>query len=107
MVTPAPDDTLIVLRPLPSDVPVRVRVRALLKRALRDWQLRCVEVRPADIPGPICPACRALILALAERVYLQHEILGQLAERHTATRRAAVSPCGNVIFNARPFEPGG
>jgi hypothetical protein len=30
--------------PLPSEIPAEVRVRALLKRALRDWKLKCVRI---------------------------------------------------------------
>lgn len=35
---------VLVLQPLPSSVPVGVRVRMLLKRALRDWKLKCLSV---------------------------------------------------------------
>jgi hypothetical protein len=40
---PDPDEWVIVLRALPSVVPAAIRVRHLLKRALRDWNLRCVS----------------------------------------------------------------
>ena len=58
---------VIVFEPLPCDIPAAVRVRALLKRALRDWKLRCRVIRPAtadeltagashDEPKPAAPA---------------------------------------------------
>jgi hypothetical protein len=50
-----PDPTRIILEltPLASDVPVAVRLRHLLKFALRAQQLRAVEIResPADAPA--------------------------------------------------------
>jgi len=42
---PDPDLWLILIRPMPSNLPAAVRVRQLLKRALRDWGLKCIEVR--------------------------------------------------------------
>jgi hypothetical protein len=42
-------DTLIVLRPLPSDVPADHRLRQLLKLALRRFRMRCL--RCEDLPG--------------------------------------------------------
>ena len=41
---PDPDLIVLVLKPLPDDVPVAVRVRALLKTALRRDRLRCVSL---------------------------------------------------------------
>ncbi|HEX8340011.1 MAG TPA: hypothetical protein VF624_03795 [Tepidisphaeraceae bacterium] len=46
-------DFVIQLRPEPGDVPVMIRVRRLLKVALRGYGLRCVSIgeaapRPAD-----------------------------------------------------------
>jgi hypothetical protein len=35
----------ITLKPLPDDVPVAVRIRALLKTALRRDRLRCVSLK--------------------------------------------------------------
>jgi hypothetical protein len=34
----------LTLRPLPSNIPVLVRVRAALKRLLRSYRLRCVRI---------------------------------------------------------------
>jgi hypothetical protein len=39
----------VTFRGLRSDVAFAVRLRHLLKRALRDWQLRCVRVE--DVPA--------------------------------------------------------
>jgi hypothetical protein len=36
---------VIHLRPLPSDVPEALRIRRLLKTALRVHRLRCVDIR--------------------------------------------------------------
>jgi hypothetical protein len=48
----APGRWCLVFEPLTSDHPVEARVGALLKRALRDWRLKCVHIgeRP---PEPI------------------------------------------------------
>jgi hypothetical protein len=40
---------LVTLRALRSDLPLSIRLRHLLKRALRDWQLRCIRVE--DVPA--------------------------------------------------------
>lgn len=40
----AGDRWIIELRPLASDIPAGVRLRHFLKRALRDWGLRCESV---------------------------------------------------------------
>lgn len=51
-VATADDLWLIVLKPLPHDVPAAVRVRRWLKLALRAYRLRCVTVRsptPAEV----------------------------------------------------------
>lgn len=46
----------LVLEALPSphDVPPDVRLRHLLKRALRDWQLKCLEIVELrdEVKGP-------------------------------------------------------
>lgn len=42
-----------------------------------------------DAPDRGCDTCRRLILALAERVYLQHELLARSAERAAAPQRVA------------------
>jgi hypothetical protein len=39
-----PDDITLTFRPLEDTVPVAVRVRALLKTALRRDRLRCVTI---------------------------------------------------------------
>lgn len=46
-------DIVLRLRPLPDTVPVAVRLRALLKTALRRDRLRCVGLSgaPAASPG--------------------------------------------------------
>jgi hypothetical protein len=50
--TKTPEIWTLTFRALPSPVPVELRVRALLKRALRQHQLRCVSLgRP-----PVAPA---------------------------------------------------
>jgi hypothetical protein len=37
---------------LPSGVPAPARLKALLKRALRDWKFRCLAVRDApELPA--------------------------------------------------------
>ena len=41
-------DILLVLRPLPDDLPVAVRLRAALKTLLRRDKLRCLKV--TDVP---------------------------------------------------------
>lgn len=48
------DEQAIVLYlvPMPSDVPVARRLRALLKRALRDWGLKCTHVGHRE-PQPV------------------------------------------------------
>lgn len=49
------DEWIIHLKPIGDGPPGAVRVRHLLKRALRDWGLKCVLVRnptPADVPTP-------------------------------------------------------
>jgi hypothetical protein len=51
------DDITLTFRPLPDDVPVSVRVRHLLKYALRAQRLRCVAMVgvptvPAATPQP-------------------------------------------------------
>lgn len=45
MPDPTDDTWVLVFRPLPSDVPVPVRIRRLLKIAGRQLALRCVLVR--------------------------------------------------------------
>jgi hypothetical protein len=45
----AGEEVKVTFRGLRSDVPFAVRLRHLLKRALRDWQLRCVPVE--DVPA--------------------------------------------------------
>jgi hypothetical protein len=42
----------IHLRPEPSDVPVEIRVRRLLKLALRRFALRCTDVREIEPTAP-------------------------------------------------------
>lgn len=46
-------DFRLTLRPTPGDVPAAVRLRAVLKYALRACGLRCVRVEevPRDGPG--------------------------------------------------------
>jgi hypothetical protein len=47
-------DYLLRIRPLASDTPAVIRLRAALKTLLRAYQLRCVEVSglPAGTPTP-------------------------------------------------------
>lgn len=43
----------LTLEALPSRVPVETRLRAALKRLLRSYALRCVEIGPPeDVPPP-------------------------------------------------------
>jgi hypothetical protein len=43
-----PDDWVIVFRALKSDTPATIRIRHLLKRALRTFGLKCLSIdRPA------------------------------------------------------------
>ena len=42
----------LTFRPLPSDIPASVRFRHLLKRALRDYKLRCTSVEPVPRQDP-------------------------------------------------------
>lgn len=44
-----PGDLVIVLRPLPSDVPLGVRLKGVLKYALRAADLKCVEA--VEVPA--------------------------------------------------------
>jgi len=46
---------VIVLTPLSDDVPARVRVRRLLKLALRGFNLRCRVVRYPTLPELLAP----------------------------------------------------
>lgn len=74
-----PERWMLILEPLPDDTrPAGVRVRQLLKLAKRTCGLKCVRVRDAV-------ADEQFILALAERVYEQSELLSRRAER---------KPCG-------------
>jgi hypothetical protein len=41
---PKPGEIVLVLRPMPCNVPVAIRLRQLLKTALRRDRLRCVKV---------------------------------------------------------------
>ena len=43
-------DIRLTLHPLPDDVPVEVRLRQLLKVALRRFRLRCVSVEEVASP---------------------------------------------------------
>jgi hypothetical protein len=47
-----PDDWRLVFRPLPDDVPVPVRIRHLLKIALRSLRLKCVKLEPTPKNEP-------------------------------------------------------
>ena len=50
-----PTAYVVTLRPEPSDVPGEIRLRRLLKAALRVYGLRCVAITPAaacDAGGP-------------------------------------------------------
>jgi hypothetical protein len=54
--TPEPDDLVILkFKPLPDGVPIGVRVRHLLKRALRDWRLKCVAASLPPEPAAETP----------------------------------------------------
>jgi hypothetical protein len=48
MARPSGEIFTIVLRALAHDVPAILRVRALLKRILRDHQLRCIGVTTTE-----------------------------------------------------------
>lgn len=50
-----PEQWCITFEAIPGAVPVAVRVRHLLKRALRDWGLRAISVRDAipEIPSGV------------------------------------------------------
>lgn len=50
--TPDPEKWVIVLRALPDPVPSAVRMRKLLKTALRSLGLRCESVAP-DVPPTV------------------------------------------------------
>jgi hypothetical protein len=67
---PVPDaeaDVVLVLRPLPSAVPADVRLRQLLKYALRCQGLKCVAVRDAIKRPPTAePATEAGGQAIAQ-----------------------------------------
>lgn len=53
MSTPKAIEFLIRLRALPNDWQApEQRLRALLKRALRDYRLKCVDARPAEPGNP-------------------------------------------------------
>lgn len=41
-----PDEWIFVFQALPSETPAPIRIRHLLKRALRDWGLKCVRMLP-------------------------------------------------------------
>jgi hypothetical protein len=52
---PEPDHWTLVFEALPDPAPVAVRVRGLLKRALRSYRLKCVAIGgtpPATPTGP-------------------------------------------------------
>jgi hypothetical protein len=46
----------VVLEALPDSAPPAVRLRHLLKSALRAWRLRCIEVSPAVAEAEDRPA---------------------------------------------------
>jgi hypothetical protein len=51
MSEPKPKTYVVTLQPIPGNhrlPPPIVRLRLLLKRALRDWRLRCVSVREEE-----------------------------------------------------------
>jgi hypothetical protein len=52
MIEPSLDDIpfVITLRARPAPIPAAIRVRHLLKFALRSLDLRCVDIRPAIEP---------------------------------------------------------
>ncbi|HEY2910976.1 MAG TPA: hypothetical protein VGI99_12060 [Gemmataceae bacterium] len=58
---------VVILRELPSEVPGEVRLRHFLKRALRDWGLRCESVQSATL-------AEELEWNRGERVRLQNEV---------------------------------
>jgi hypothetical protein len=50
------NDVKLILRPLPDDVPVAIRLRAALKRLLRSYHLQCVHVEDVPAVAPDRPA---------------------------------------------------
>jgi hypothetical protein len=40
----------ITLRPLKSDVPTIIRIRAILKYALRACKLMCIDIKETEVP---------------------------------------------------------
>jgi hypothetical protein len=83
------EQILLVLRPLPDELPWAVRLRHVLKRALRSWQLKCVEARlvgsgdlqPAPADAAEVVRLQALVETLTDRVEAQSELLSKRAEK--------------------------
>lgn len=44
------DDWRLTFHPLAHDAPIPIRIRHLLKRALRDWGLKCTKIEGPE-PG--------------------------------------------------------
>lgn len=49
-----PERYVLTLEPKADEVPAIVRLRALLKHAIRAFRLRCVAIHPEDVPGFYC-----------------------------------------------------
>jgi hypothetical protein len=50
------EDIVLTFEPLPDPTPVAVRVRGLLKRALRSFRLKCVAIGSTPPATPTGPA---------------------------------------------------
>lgn len=81
MSDPDPDLWAIVLRPLPRDVPVAVRVKRLLKMAA-SLGLVCVRCRDATVDES--GRLEQLVEGLCERVAAQAELLAKQNEKRSS-----------------------
>ena len=78
-----PDRIRLTLVPDGPGPPAAVRWRRWLKMAKRSHGLRCVAYDGGD-PADDLAALRRLVLALAERVAVQSELLSRVAEREVS-----------------------
>ncbi len=85
---------VLVLRDAGSEIPVAMRMKALLKRAGRDWKFRCCSLS-STTPSEQLAASRAEVLRLrealakAERIAGQAEALARRAEKPARRKRVA------------------
>lgn len=77
MSEPAGEKWSFTFRVLPRDTPGAIRVRRLLKFALRTLGLKCIRLAEPQETTRL----RQLTQALAERVAAQSELLARAAER--------------------------